>query len=173
MTILELTLVLGGARSGKSQQGEALVMANAPPWFYVATAEAHDEEMRRRIADHRARRGGEWRTIDAPLELAAALREVPPAAPVLVDCLTLWLSNLMLAERDVEAASAELVDALAKRLGPSVVISNEVGLGIVPDNPLARAFRDAQGRLNQRLAGEAAHVLMMVAGIAMVVKQGT
>lgn len=165
-----LTLVLGGARSGKSSHAEGLVTAFPPPWLYLATAEAWDEEMRQRIAQHQARRGEGWRTVNAPLQLADALEEIEPGMPVLIDCLTLWLSNHMLAENDVEAESVRLADVLGRHRGPWIVVSNEVGLGIVPDNALGRRFRDAQGRLNQMAASRADDVLLMVAGIPMKVK---
>ncbi len=164
-----LTLVLGGARSGKSRHAEALVTALPGPWVYVATAEAGDAEMAARIAAHRAGRAPGWRTVEAPLALAAALDEVLEA-PVLVDCLTLWLSNLMAAGRDIAAAREALLAALARRTAPTVLVSNEVGLGIVPDNALARAFRDEAGRLHQAIAARAERVVFMVAGVAMRVK---
>lgn len=145
-------------------------MALPAPWTYIATAQAYDDEMAERIALHRSRRGEGWTTIDAPLGLAAALGAVPDARPVLVDCLTLWLSNHMLAGHDLDMLSSELEDVLAAPRGPWFVVSNEVGLSIVPDNPLGRRFRDAQGRLNQRVAAVAARVLFMVAGIPMQVK---
>lgn len=165
-----LTLVLGGARSGKSRHAEAIVEAMAPPWIYVATAQAFDEEMSDRIAMHRARRDHHWNTVDAPLDLAAALRAAPPGRPLLIDCLTLWLSNRMLMDADVEADGDLLVDALRQRQGPVVVVSNEVGLSIVPDNALGRRFRDAQGRLNQRVAAIADRVVLTVAGLPLQVK---
>ncbi len=165
-----LTLVLGGARSGKSRQAEALVEALPGPWTYIATAQAYDDEMRGRIAEHRARRPEGWLTVDAPLALPEAIREVPAGRPLLVDCLTLWLTNLILAERDVGAASAELIAACAVASGPIVLVSNEVGLGIVPENALARRFRDEAGRLHQRLAARADRVIFMVAGLPMQVK---
>ncbi len=161
------TLVLGGARSGKSRHAEALVMRSPPPWTYVATGQAFDDEMRARIAAHRAARAPGWVTVEAPLELPAALAA---DGPVLVDCLTLWLSNLLLAGRDLEAAAAALEAALTARPTPTVLVSNEVGLGIVPDNALARRFRDAAGVLHQRLAAGAERVVMMVAGIPLQVK---
>ena len=163
-------LVLGGARSGKSRHAEALVTAFPPPWLYIATGEPRDNEMAARIAEHRARRGGEWQTIEAPRDLAAALAAGPVGAAVLVDCLTLWLSNVMLAGADVHAEIARLEHALAERSGPMVVVANEVGLGIVPENALARRFRDTAGRLNQRLAALADGVVLLVAGIPMKVK---
>lgn len=165
-----LTFVLGGARSGKSAQAEALIALLPPPWLYIATAQAFDGEMTERIALHRARRDERWETREAPLDLTAALQAAPEGQPVLVDCLTLWLSNHLLAERDLEAETAELAAILAKPRGPWVVVSNEVGLGIVPDNALARRFRDAAGRLNQRIAALADTVLFTVAGIPMRVK---
>jgi len=165
-----LTFLLGGARSGKSRHAEELVSKLAPPWTYIATAQAYDDEMRERIAHHRARRDGRWITLDAPLDLAGALASIADGAPVLIDCLTLWLSNRMLAEHDVDGTTAELVDALRKPRGPIFIVSNEVGLGIVPDNALARRFRDGQGRLNQEVAAIADEVIFMVAGLPMKVK---
>lgn len=164
-----MQLVLGGARSGKSRHAESLVERHPGPWVYLATAEAFDDEMRARIAIHRERRPDGWITRDVPLDLAAALQAAGPA-PVLVDCLTLWLTNLMLGGHDLEAATEALVAALAMRAGPTVLVSNEVGLGIVPEHALARRFRDAAGLLHQRIAGVADGVVLMVAGIAMRVK---
>jgi adenosylcobinamide kinase/adenosylcobinamide-phosphate guanylyltransferase len=169
----QLTLVLGGARSGKSRYAESLIAALPPPWTYVATAEAGDAEMAERIAAHRARRGKDWQAVEAPHDLAAALADIESNVPVLVDCLTLWLSNRMLAGADVEADTARLETALASRHAPVVVVSNEVGFGIVPDNALARRFRDLQGRLNQRMAARADRVVLVVAGLPLVVKDAT
>ena len=165
-----LTFLLGGARSGKSAHAEKLATALPAPWTYIATAQAWDDEMSERIALHRSRRVEGWRTLDAPLDLVAALLSVPDDQPVLIDCLTLWLSNHMLAEHDLEELSAELEAVLASPRGPWFVVSNEVGLSIVPDNALGRRFRDAQGRLNQRVAAVADRVLFMVAGLPMQVK---
>jgi adenosylcobinamide kinase / adenosylcobinamide-phosphate guanylyltransferase len=165
-----LTLVLGGARSGKSRYAEALVQAHPAPWIYIATAQAFDDEMRERIALHRARRPAGWITRDAPLGLAEAIRDIEPASPVLVDCLTLWLSNVILAAHDVPTAMAALEEACEVTPGPLVLISNEVGLGIVPDNELARRFRDHAGLLHQRLAARADRVILMVAGLPLTVK---
>ncbi len=170
MTLDNLTLVLGGVRSGKSRHGEALVEAAPPPWYYIATAEALDDEMRRRIDNHRKRRGDGWRTVEAPLDLAAALDAAPDGAPVLVDCLTLWLNNLMIEDRPVGPAEDGLIEALERRNGRTVLVSNEVGLGIVPENRLARDFRDAAGSLHRRVAAVAQHVHFMVAGIPTIVK---
>jgi adenosylcobinamide kinase/adenosylcobinamide-phosphate guanylyltransferase len=165
-----LTVVLGGARSGKSRYAEWLIATYPKPWVYIATAEARDDEMAERIAAHRARRDAGWQTVEAPHDVAGALQAAPEGAAVLVDCLTLWLSNLMAGPFDLEAQTARLLQALADRTGPTVLVSNEVGLGIVPDNALARRFRDLQGTLNQKLAAQAPRLIMMVAGIPVAVK---
>ncbi|MDE1174046.1 MAG: bifunctional adenosylcobinamide kinase/adenosylcobinamide-phosphate guanylyltransferase [Parvibaculaceae bacterium] len=170
MSLPRLTLVLGGARSGKSRFAEDMLAGEPAPWVYVATAQAFDSEMESRIGEHRARRGPDWRTLEAPLDLAGALRQAPGGAPVLVDCLTIWLTNLMLGEHDAEKAITAFEDALAARAAPVVLVSNEVGLGIVPDNELARRFRDEAGRLNQRMARQADRVVFMVSGLPMYVK---
>ncbi|WP_342110483.1 bifunctional adenosylcobinamide kinase/adenosylcobinamide-phosphate guanylyltransferase [Methylobacterium sp. SI9] len=165
-----MTFVLGGARSGKSAYAEGLIEACPGPWLYLATAQAFDAEMVDRIAQHRARRPEAWRTRDVPLALPEAVAEAE--GPVLVDCLTLWLTNLILAEADLDAATARLLEACAGAPGPVVLVGNEVGLGIVPDNALARRFRDAAGRLHQRLAAEADRVVLTVAGLPLIVKPG-
>lgn len=163
-----LTLVLGGARSGKSRHAEALVAAHPAPWTYIATAQAFDDEMRARIGEHRARRDASWQTVEAPLQLPQAIEAAN--GPVLVDCLTLWLANLMLGDHALAPAFEGLEATLAAAVGPIVLVSNEVGLSIVPENALARAFRDEQGRLNQHIARLADRVIFMVAGLPMVVK---
>ncbi|MGE0022252.1 MAG: bifunctional adenosylcobinamide kinase/adenosylcobinamide-phosphate guanylyltransferase [Hyphomicrobium sp.] len=169
-----LSLVLGGARSGKSRFAEGLITGRPAPWIYVATGEARDDEMAERIRHHAARRGPGWTTHEVPLALAAFLtKHASETRPMLIDCLTLWLSNVMLANRDVEAETAHLIEALGKATGPIVMVSNEVGLGIVPDNALARAFRDAQGRLNAAIAAEADRVVLMAAGLALTLKAQT
>lgn len=165
-----LTLVLGGSRSGKSAFAEGLVTAQAGPWLYIATAETRDDEMRQRVAAHRARRGDDWRTIEAPQALAAAIDAAPADRPLLVDCLTLWLSNRLLAGENMRADREALLAALARRSAPTVVVSSEVGLSIVPDNSLARAFRDAAGELHQAAAKAAARVYLVVAGYPLAVK---
>lgn len=171
MPLPPLTLVLGGARSGKSSYAERLIGGSG---IYIATAQALDDEMAKRIAHHRAGRGDAWTTVEAPLELAAALKANGVAGrPILVDCLTLWLSNLMLAGRDVPAACAELVAVLPTLPGPVVLVSNEVGWGIVPDNALARAFRDHAGRLHQAIAGVAQRVVLVAAGLPLTMKDQT
>lgn len=166
----KLTFIVGGARSGKSAHAEGLVTACPAPWTYIATAEAYDGEMRERIALHRSRRGEGWTTVDAPLDLVGAIEALPVGRPVLIDCLTLWLSNHMLAECDIEAKCQGLADVLSRPRGPWFVVSNEVGQGIVPDNALARRFRDAAGRLNQQVAAVSDTVLLMVAGLPLKVK---
>jgi adenosyl cobinamide kinase/adenosyl cobinamide phosphate guanylyltransferase len=164
------TLVLGGARSGKSRHAESLIEAQQAPWFYVVTAISGDSEMKARIAEHQARRGPEWVTIEAPLDLAAALESINKSRPVLIDCVTLWLSNLMMENRDIDAALEVLILSFDGREAHTVVVTNEVGHGIVPENALARKFRDAQGALNQRLAARADRVVMMAAGIPVTIK---
>ena len=170
MPLLNLTLVLGGAASGKSAFAEGLVTASGRARAYVATAEAWDAEMAARIARHRAARGPGWRTVEAPLGAAGALRTVAPGEVALLDCATLWLTNQMLAEADLAAAEAGLMDAIEACAGSCVVVSNEVGMGIVPDTPLGRRFRDAQGGLNQRLAARADLVVLVAAGLPLVLK---
>jgi adenosylcobinamide kinase/adenosylcobinamide-phosphate guanylyltransferase len=165
-----MTFVLGGARSGKSRYAENLITSEPPPWIYVATAEAIDDEMAQRIAGHRARRPVGWRTVEAPRNLLGALADVPPGAVVLIDCVTLWLSNLLFAGADVETEIANLDAALLQMPGKVVLVANEVGSGIVPENALARRFRDLQGRLNQQLAARADRVVLMVAGLPLFVK---
>jgi adenosylcobinamide kinase/adenosylcobinamide-phosphate guanylyltransferase len=166
-----VTLVLGGARSGKSRYAEALVERQPGTCVYLATGQAGDAEMAERIRRHQARRGPRWRTREAPLDLVGALRtHAAPGAAVLVDCLTLWISNLMAADCDVDAEADALVAALPTLKGPVVFVSNEVGLGIVPDNALARRFRDHAGRLHQALAAAVPSVMFMVAGLPLHVK---
>ena len=166
-----IILVLGGARSGKSRHAECLVEAAAAHGTYCATAEAGDAEMAARIAAHRARRGAFWRTVEAPLALAATIAaEAAPERPLLVDCLTLWLSNVMLTERPVEAEIAALHAALRDAAGPVVLVANEVGMGLVPETPLGRRFRDAAGWLNQEIAGLADRVVFVAAGLPLVLK---
>jgi len=165
-----LTFLLGGARSGKSAHAERLVTACPSPWTYIATAQNFDDEMTERIAMHRARRVEGWVTIDAPLDLVGAIADVPAGRPLLIDCLTLWLSNHLLAGNDLEHECERLERSLSAPRGPWFVVSNEVGLGIVPDNALSRKFRDAAGRLNQRIAARADAVSFMVAGLPIQVK---
>ncbi len=169
----DFTLVLGGARSGKSRLAEARILAmprKGEP-VYIATAQAFDDEMTARIAAHRAQReGAGWHTVEAPLALAEALENAPPTASILIDCLTLWLSNHLLAGSDLPAEGARLAQAIAAHPAPLVAVANEVGLGIVPDNPLARRFRDEAGRLNQQLAAQAERVILVTAGLPLALK---
>jgi adenosylcobinamide kinase/adenosylcobinamide-phosphate guanylyltransferase len=164
-------LVLGGQRSGKSRFAEATVQASGKSPVFIATATAGDDEMRGRIAAHRASRGPNWMTIEEPLDLGSALGNVTrPGRAVLVDCLTLWLSNLIEAKRPLEAEFARLIDALAAAACPVVLVSNEVGSGIIPDNALARRYADALGQLNQRVAAAADRVVLMAAGLPILIK---
>jgi adenosylcobinamide kinase/adenosylcobinamide-phosphate guanylyltransferase len=171
---MSATLVLGGARSGKSRFAQEEAQASGRPLLYVATGEALDAEMADRVARHRAERDARWRTIEAPLDLSAILaREAGSGRAVLVDCLTLWLSNLMHAGRDAQAESERLAALASKLKGDVWFVSNEVGLGLVPETPLGRAFRDAQGRLNQAMAGACPRVIFVAAGLPLVLKNET
>lgn len=164
-------LVLGGARSGKSCFAQGRAEALTGELVYLATAQAFDNEMRERIALHRADRGARWSTVEVPLDLAEAITACStPETVVLVDCLTLWASNLLLAEQNTAAATEGLVRAILAARGPIILVANEVGLGIVPDNALARRFRDVAGRINQEVAAAANEVVMMFAGLPLVLK---
>ena len=166
-----LALVLGGARSGKSRYAESLVASAELPALYIATAEARDDEMRARIEAHRARRGPGWTTVEERLEIVNRLLTVTAdARPILIDCLTLWLANLMEAKRDIGFEIERLVATLPQMKAPVVMVANEVGLGIVPENELARRFRDHAGRLNQTIAAQADRVVFMAAGLPLVLK---
>jgi adenosylcobinamide kinase/adenosylcobinamide-phosphate guanylyltransferase len=174
MNRFKTTLVLGGARSGKSRYAEGLAHASGLSRVYLATAEALDPEMRERIARHRrSRADGGWTLIEEPLALVETLRfSAGPERIVLVDCLTLWLSNVMHAGEDPDAAGAALAAALGSIGGPVILVSNEVGMGLVPETPLGRAFRDAQGRLNQAVAANAPRVVFVAAGLPLTLKDG-
>jgi len=163
-------LITGGARSGKSGIAETMALSFGRPATYIATAEAHDAEMAARIAAHQARRGEGWITRAEPLDLLGALAETDGKGPRLVDCLTLWLTNLLLAEADWQAAVRGLLAALPAQSSPVVFVTNEVGMGIVPDNALARTFRDAAGVLNQWVAAAADEVYLAVSGLPLKVK---
>ena len=166
-----VTLILGGARSGKSAR--ALALAPSRPRVFVATGEALDDEMAERIAKHKAERGDGWDLLEAPLDLVGALQtKTHGEATVVIDCLTLWLSNLMHHKRDVEAETQALCAGLGAAEGRVILVSNELGLGLAPMEPLSRAFRDAQGRLNQRIAATADRVEFVAAGLPLVLKGG-
>ena len=172
-TAQHCTLILGGARSGKSALAEALVLGSGLLPVYLATAEALDEEMAARVAAHRERRGPGWRVVEEPLAVPDAVRrESGPGKAVLVDCLTLWLTNLLLREEDVPSSTASLIDAVGAAAGPVVLVSNEVGQGIVPTSALARRFVDEAGRLHQRLAAVASGVVLVTAGLPLWLKGG-
>src|ERR1700761_354303 len=174
MTELATTLVLGGARSGKSAFAEKLVRDSGLARVYLATATAGDDEMKARVAQHRAQRGEGWSTVEEPLALVDALmREETRGRAVLVDCLTLWLSNLMLAERDPEIEARRLTRFLGVAKYPIVFVSNEVGLGLVPETALGRRFRDAQGRLNQLVAASVPNVVFIAAGLPLWLKNSS
>ena len=165
-------LILGGARSGKSRYGEKLVERASGQHVYIATAQAWDGEMEDRIAHHQNRRGDTWTLIEEPIALADVLRtKVTNNQIVLVDCLTLWLSNLMGVEKNIEVSVDDLIDAVRTCKGRIVFISNEVGQGIVPDNAMARLFRDEAGRMHQRLAEVCDAAIMVVAGLPLILKQ--
>jgi adenosylcobinamide kinase/adenosylcobinamide-phosphate guanylyltransferase len=163
-----LILVLGGARSGKSRFALELFAEAPEPRFFIATAEALDGEMAARIEHHRAERDGRWRTLEAPLDPASVLPEA--GGPVVLDCLSLWLTNLMAAERDHMSETERLLAAIAGHPYPVVLVSNEVGLGLVPETRLGREFRDALGRMNQTVAAHADQVVLMVAGLPLTFK---
>jgi adenosylcobinamide kinase / adenosylcobinamide-phosphate guanylyltransferase len=161
-----LTLLLGGARSGKSALAVDIGRRHEGPVVFVATAEPFDDDLAARIARHRAERPA-WPTAEAPIELAAAVDDAPQDALLIVDCLTVWLANVLVTEAgDGERRADELIAAIGRRRDPMVIVSNEVGLGLVPDNELGRVYRDSLGRLNQRLAAMAATTLLLVAGRA-------
>jgi len=164
-------LILGGARSGKSRHAQSLAEAFDGDLIFIATGEAYDEEMAERIDRHRADRGPRWNTIEAPLALGDAIRaHAAPDRLLLIDCLTLWVSNLMHAGRDIGGATDDLIAAMRDAQGPVILVSNEVGLGIVPDNALARRFRDEAGRVNQAVAAAASEVSFVAAGLPLRLK---
>ena len=167
---MAVILITGGARSGKSRRAELRARSFPGQPVYVATAEALDAEMDERIARHRARRGSDWIEREVPLDLVEALAETDGGGARLVDCLTLWLSNLLHAERNWSQEVTRLADALPRQRSPVIMVTNEVGLGIVPDNALARTFRDAAGLMNQSFAGVADEVELVVAGLPMKLK---
>jgi adenosylcobinamide kinase/adenosylcobinamide-phosphate guanylyltransferase len=166
-----ITLVLGGARSGKSRFAESMIAASGLKPVYIATGRASDEEMSERIAIHRERRGKLWQTVEEPLALAdTLLNESHKGSAILVDCLTLWVTNLMMAGADIDIECRSLVEALTNLKEPVVLVSNETGLGIIPDNAMARQFRDYAGNVNQAVARVADEAWFVVAGMPLALK---
>ncbi|HJT37730.1 MAG TPA: bifunctional adenosylcobinamide kinase/adenosylcobinamide-phosphate guanylyltransferase [Actinomycetota bacterium] len=169
---MTMTLIVGGARAGKSALALEIARKWGGPVTFVATAEARDEEMTERIARHRAERDDSWATLEEPIDLAASIATIPPDHLIVLDCLTLWASNVMDRDiRDGEVRARQISLALASRAAPTLVITNEVGSGIVPDNAAARAYRDLLGALNSIFASDARDVLMVVAGRAISMKK--
>jgi adenosylcobinamide kinase / adenosylcobinamide-phosphate guanylyltransferase len=167
----EITFILGGARSGKSSFAESLIEASGLDAIYLATGRAWDDEMSERIGHHKARRGSRWVTVEEPIDLAGKLESLAGVEKaILVDCLTLWLTNLMMAEHDIDAEVARLTNTLSRLAGAIILVSNEVGLGIVPENRMAREFRDHAGRLHQAVAAAAATVYFVAAGLPLKMK---
>jgi adenosylcobinamide kinase/adenosylcobinamide-phosphate guanylyltransferase len=170
MTLPKLTLVLGGAASGKSAFAEQLVMSQDDHPTYIATAQVFDDEMAKKVACHREMRGGNWQTIEEPLDIASAIAKSPAGKPILIDCATLWLTNVILGEHDLKQHVRLFLEAVTTATAPIVIVSNEVGQGIVPDNALSRQFRNAQGRLNQNVAAQADLVVAVMAGLPIALK---
>ena len=167
------TLILGGARSGKSQHGENLALKNFGSPIYIFTAQSWDSEMDKRIVIHKERREGKnWQDVEAPIELSTAITShATEDTTILIDCLTLWITNLMLTDTDIDTAINNLLTTIKTSPGEIILVSNEVGFGIVPENAMARRFRDFSGALHQKLALQAENVLLMVAGIPIMVKE--
>jgi adenosylcobinamide kinase / adenosylcobinamide-phosphate guanylyltransferase len=165
-----LSLVIGGAASGKSRFAEGLCVQSGQSKIYVATAQVYDEEMTQKVVRHLAQRGDNWTTIEAPIDVASALGRATKKDVVLIDCATLWLTNIILGDFDLEAETAKLLTAISSCHAPVVIVSNEVGQGIVPDNALSRKFRNAQGQLNQALAKQAELVVAVMAGLPLALK---
>ena len=171
MRLPPLTLIIGGASSGKSAFAERLVLQSGLAKVYIATAEAHDDEMAAKISEHKARRLGRgWRTVEAPLDLEQPLSQIQSGEVALVDCVTFWLTNQMLDDADLEVEVDVLLNTLGAMTRPVVIVTNDVSGGIVPENAMARAFRSAQGRLNQRLAAQADFVVFVTAGLPQILK---
>lgn len=166
----KLTFVLGGASSGKSAFAEQLILQTGAPKVYVATSHIYDDEMAAKVRDHLDARGTDWLTIEEPLDIAKALVCVGEDQVVLVDCASMWLTNHMMEDHDTDALSSTLISELCACKGRVVIVSNEVGMGVVPDNALARRFRIAQGKLNQKLAEAADLAVFVVAGLPQVLK---
>lgn len=170
MNLPKLTLVLGGARSGKSAFAEQLALNSGRRPVYLATCDARDPETAARIAAHRRRRDGRWRELEVPLDLGTAISWVAADEVMLIDCMTLWLSNIMMAERDLDDALGDILGRIKAFSAPIIMVSNELGLGLVPETRLGRDFRDNQGLLNQRIAATAERVVFVAAGLPLVLK---
>ncbi len=166
----DLTFVIGGAASGKSAFAEQLVVSSGKTKAYIATSQVFDDEMRLKVDRHKAQRGPDWLTIEAPLDVAPALTTLTSDHACLIDCATMWLTNNLLAENDLEQCQRAFLDALKDCAAPVVLVSNEVGQGIVPDNALSRQFREAQGRLNIAIAAQADLVVQVTAGLPLALK---
>jgi adenosylcobinamide kinase/adenosylcobinamide-phosphate guanylyltransferase len=165
-----LTFVTGGAASGKSSFAESVVRATGKPKTYIATMQPYDDEMREKATKHQADRGDDWTTVEAPFDVVSVLHAARRSDVILLDCVTLWLTNVLLADHDIDAACNDLVNALVNSPSDVIVVSNEVGMGIVPDNELSRKFRNAQGKVNQMIAARADVVLTIIAGLPLVLK---
>ena len=163
-------LVTGGARSGKSVFAEKRTKQLGSSLIYIATSEVIDSEMKKRVEEHQARRGSEWQTLHAPINLTEALIETDGKGPCLVDCLTFWLNNLIFHDEDIDAAKKELITVLNERSDPVVLVTNEIGSGIIPENALARRFLDEAGRLNQTISQIADEVYVSISGIPLQIK---
>jgi len=166
----KLTLVIGAASSGKSNWAENFCITSPRAPIYIATAQAFDAEMVTKIAHHRKSRSNRWQTLEAPLDLVTPLSNAGENQILLVDCLTMWLSNHLLAQNDISAESDQLVNMCEKLACPVVLVTNEVGASVVPDNPLARRFQSEQGRLNQRLAAISDLVVNVISGLPLCLK---
>lgn len=170
LNLPKLTLVTGGAASGKSKYSEGLIGACGLSKIYLATAQIWDVEMAQKVKDHQKMREGNWKTVETGLDLAAAIGAQTDAHAVLIDCLTMWITAKMMAEESATGAAENVLRAILARAGPTVVVTNEVGQGVVPDTPMGRAFRNEQGRLNQRFAAQAQSVVAVMSGLPLALK---
>ncbi len=166
----KLSLVLGGASSGKSDYAENMILNTGLAPVYIATAQVFDDEMAAKVTRHKKSRGDGWHTIEEPIAVAETLMQMDEGRAVLLDCATLWLTNIILGKHDLAQHTSDLIAAMRNCKSPVVVVSNEVGQGIVPDNALSRQFRNAQGTLNQHIAAKADLVVAVMAGLPMILK---